>query len=140
MLSEKQLIEGCLKHDRKIQKILYERFASAFLGVCSRYTRDRSEAEDVLQEAFLKIFTNIKQYCGSGSFEGWMRRIVINTAISHYRQNVKHYYKQEITDVKETKIDDFDMFEADFTHDELLQVIRKLPRGYQMVFNLYSIE
>ncbi|MCX6257519.1 MAG: RNA polymerase sigma factor [Bacteroidia bacterium] len=140
MVNEKQLIEGCLKQDRKAQKILYEKYSSVFLGVCSRYTRDRSEAEDVLQEAFLKIFTNIKQYAGIGSFEGWMRRIVVNTAISQFRQNVKHYYQQDITDVKESKIDENVVIDADFTQEELLQVIRDLPRGYQMVFNLYAVE
>jgi len=140
MLNEKQLIQGCLKQDQKIQKILYEKYSSGFLGVCARYTQDRTEAEDVLQEAFLKIFVNIKQYSGSGSFEGWMRRIVVNTAISHYRQNLKHYYNQEISEVKESKIDDTVIYEADFTHEELLGVIRTLPRGYQVVFNLYAIE
>ncbi len=139
MLSEQQIIEGCLKNNRKAQKQLYDVYASRFLGMCVRYAKDKQEAEDVLQDGFLKIFGRISQYSGIGSFEGWMKRIIINTAITNYRQNLKHYYKQSIDDVNETDIE-LNFADEEYSLDELLKVIQELPPGYKMVFNMYAIE
>jgi len=139
MLTELQIIEGCKKNSRKTQKLLYDMYASKFLGMCVRYAKDRQEAEDILQDGFVKIFSRISQFSGSGSFEGWMKRIIINTAITNYRQNLKHYYKQDIDDVNENEIGK-DISEIEFSIDELLKVIQDLPTGYRMVFNLYAIE
>ncbi len=139
MLSEQQIIEGCLKNNRKTQKLLYEMYASKFLGMCMRYAKDKQEAEDILQDGFLKIFGRISQFSGIGSFEGWMKRIIINTAITNYRQNLKHYYKQSIDDVNET---DFEItsVEQEYSLEELLKVVQDLPPGYRMVFNMFAIE
>ena len=115
-------------------------YAPVLLGLCCRYTRDRSEAEDVLQEAFIKIFNNLGQFAGKGSFEGWLKRIVVNTAITHYRQNLKHAYQEDISEIKESRISGENFKEAEFTKEELMNVIKSLPQGYRMVFNLYAIE
>jgi DNA-directed RNA polymerase specialized sigma24 family protein len=114
MMSDQQIIEGCAKHDRKAQQVLYDKYSRFLLGVCMRYATDKSEAEDILQDSFLKIFFNIKDFSGTGSFIGWLRKIAVNTAIS---------------------------FEEDFfTSDELYKVLNELPAGYRMVFNLYAVE
>jgi RNA polymerase sigma-70 factor (ECF subfamily) len=139
MQSEQQIIEGCLKNSRKAQKLLYDKYASKFLGMCMRYAKDRLEAEDILQEGFLKIFGRIAQFSGLGSFEGWMKRIVVNTAITNYRQNLKHYYKQHIDEVNETDID-APFSDSEYSLEELLKVIQALPPGYRMVFNMFAIE
>ncbi len=137
--NEKEIIEGCKKHNLKAQKMLYERYASRFLGICMRYAKDKQEAEDILQEGFLKIFERIHQYNFSGVFEGWMHRIIVNTAISNYRKNLKHYFHENIDEINEY---DYDVIENDleFSMEEILKVIQSLSPGYRMVFNLYAIE
>ena len=87
-MSDQQIIKLCAKHDRKAQQILYDRYSRLLLGVCLRYATDKAEAEDILQDSFLKIFFNIKEYSGTGSFIGWLRKIIVNTAITHYNKNL----------------------------------------------------
>jgi RNA polymerase sigma factor (sigma-70 family) len=140
MKNDQQLIDGCRRNDRKAQKALYELFSPVLLGICCRYTRDRAEAEDVMQEGFIKIFNHISQYTGTGSFEGWMKRIMINTAITHYRANLKHFNQLDIGEIRESRIEEKAAFDAEFSQEDLLGVIQQLPRGYQMVFNLFAIE
>jgi RNA polymerase sigma factor (sigma-70 family) len=140
MKSEQHLIEGCSRNDRKAQKILFERYSSVLLGICCRYTRDRAEAEDVLQEGFMKIFNHISQFNGTGSFEGWMKRIMVNTAITNFRSNQKHFNQMDISEVKESRFEDHAPIETEFSQEDLLGIIHKLPCGYQMVFNLFAIE
>jgi RNA polymerase sigma-70 factor (ECF subfamily) len=139
MYNEKEIIEGCKKQNRKAQKMLYDRFSSKFLGVCMRYAKDKPEAEDILQEGFLKIFERIDQYNFSGAFEGWMRRIIVNTAISNYRKNLKHYNYTNIDDVYEFE-QEINTSEVEFSMEEMLHVIQSLSPGYRMVFNLFAIE
>lgn len=105
-----------------------------------RYATDKSEAEDILQESFLKIFFNIKDFTGSGSFIGWLRKVAVNTAITHYHKNLKFRYHIEIEEYvsAETGVTSFE--EDFFTSDELYKVLNELPAGYRMVFNLYAIE
>lgn len=140
MMDLDYIIDGCLKRDRKTQKELYNRYAPLFYSICLRYAKDRAEADDMLQEGFLKIFTKIEQFSRENSFEGWMKRIIVNTSITHYKQNLKHYYQDDITEIKETESAHFDNYDADFTKEELLGVIQSLSEGYKMVFNLYVIE
>ena len=94
-ISESDLIEGCIRGERKMQHELYQRFASKMYGVCLRYAGSAEEAEDVLQEGFIKVFNKIGSFRGDGSFEGWIRRIFVNTAIEHYRKKI---YLQPITE------------------------------------------
>ncbi len=141
MMSEEELIEKCVANNRKAQKILYDTYAPIMLGICLRYVYERSEAEDILQEGFLKVFTKIKEFSHRGSFEGWMKRVFVNTAITHYHKNTKHnkhHYQIENLNVKDNNSVVYG--EAEFTKDELLKVIQSLPEGYKLVFNLYAID
>jgi len=140
MLDEKEIIEGCCHNNRKAQKDLYERYSSILLGVCIRYSGRRDEAEDILQDGLIKIYFNIKDFAGKGSFINWMKKIMVNTAITHYHRNLKHQYHQDIEDIREMDIEGASLSGAEFTRDELFNVIKELPHGYRMVFNLYAVE
>lgn len=139
MMSDQQILEGCLKHDRWAQKSLFERYSGLLMGICVRYATDIPEAEDILQESLLKIYLNIGDYSGEGSFKGWMRRIVINTAITYYHKNLKHKHYVEIEEVFTSEIGK-DVPDNEFTSEELKMVLDELPPGYKAVFNLYAIE
>ena len=113
------------------------------LSVCMRYAQNRDEAEDILQEAFIKIFQNIATFRGEGSFEGWMKRIMINHALNHYRKNKKMPFHQDIDEINEQEIlnkEDFSRHHELVSADILLSLIQMLPHGYRMVFNLYVFE
>jgi RNA polymerase sigma-70 factor (ECF subfamily) len=140
MMSDQQIIEGCAKHNRKAQQVLYDKYSRLLLGVCLRYASDKAEAEDILQDSFLKIFFNIEDYSGTGSFIGWLRKVTVNTAITHYHKNLKYRYHVDIDEFvsDETGVSSFE--EDFFTSDELFKVLNELPTGYRMVFNLYAVE
>jgi len=140
MFTENEILDGCIKNNRAMQKILYDKYASKFYALCLRYVHDKAEADDILQEGFLKIFTNIHQFSREHSIEAWMRRIIVNTALTHYKKNVKHYYQKEIDEVKEIDIESYNIEEAEFTQEELLKIIQNIAEGYRVVFNLYAIE
>ncbi len=142
MMSEKELIRECANNNRKAQQILYDMYAPIMMGICMRYVYERSEASDILQEGFLKVFTKIGEFANKGSFEGWMRRIFVNTAITHYHKNSKHHkYHYEVEDMSLHNTDNgVNYGDSEFTQDELINVIQSLPQGYKLVFNLYAIE
>jgi RNA polymerase sigma factor (sigma-70 family) len=139
-MSDQKIIELCARHDRKAQQLLYDKYSRLLLGVCLRYASDKAEAEDILQDSFLKIFFSIGDYSGSGSFIGWLRKIAVNTAITHYHKNLKFRYHVEIEEYVsvETGVTSFE--EDYYTSDELFRVLNELPTGYRMVFNLYAVE
>jgi len=138
-MTEEDFIKRCLENDPRAQKELYRRFAPRMFGICLRFTKNKMEAEDVLQEGFIKIFTRLKDYRNDGSLEGWIRRTMINTAINYYKKRAKQFSdvqieSMEITDnMVESAIDKL-------SANELLSVIQELPDGYRMVFNLSVIE
>jgi len=140
MKNEQEIIEGCKNCNRKSQRILYNFYSSKFLGICMRYAKDKQEAEDVLQDGFIKIFKRINQYSGLGSFEGWMKRIIVNTAITNYRQNLKRYNQLQVEQIASDEEPEVYSTDVEYTHEELLKVIQSLPPGYRMVFNLFAIE
>jgi len=140
MMSDPQIIELCVRHDRKAQQELYDRYSRLLLGVCLRYATDKAEAEDILQDSFLKIFLNIKEYTGSGSFIGWLRKVAVNTAITHYHKNLKYKYHLEIEEYESIETGVLSFEEDFYTSDELYRVLNELPSGYRMVFNLYAVE
>lgn len=105
-----------------------------------RYATDKAEAEDILQESFLKIFFNIKEYSGTGSFIGWLRKVAVNTSITHYHKNLKYRYHLEIEEYVSVETGTVSFEEDFFSSDELYIVLNELPPGYRMVFNLYAIE
>lgn len=140
MLSDRQILQGCLKKDRHCQKLLFEKYSGMLMGICIRYATDVPEAEDILQESLLKVYLNIGNYSGEGSFAGWMRRIVINTAITHYHKNLKHKHYVEIEELFTSEGGTSNIPDSRFTADELQVVLDQLPAGYKMIFNLYAIE
>lgn len=136
----KKIIKGCLAGNIRDQEILYRRYSAKLYAVCLQYTSSREEGRDVLQESFIKIFTNLHTYSGEGSFEGWIRRIVVNTALEKHRNR---YYLNKVEDIDNVpeQVDntgsvDFSGMEA----DDLLEFIIELPPKYRMVFNLYALE
>jgi RNA polymerase sigma-70 factor (ECF subfamily) len=140
MMSDHQIIKGCARHDRKAQKLLYDKYSGFLLGICLRYASDRAEAEDILQDSFLKIYFNIDDFSGTGSFTGWLRKVAVNTAITQYHKNQRFRYNVDIEEFtsSETGVSSFE--EDYFTSDELYNVLNELSAGYRMVFNLYAIE
>ncbi len=139
-MSDNQIIEGCVRHERKAQQVLYDKYSRFLLGVCLRYATDKAEAEDILQDSFLKIFFNIKDFSGTGSFIGWLRKVTVNTAITHYHKNLKHRYYVDIEEYVTTETGVASFEEDFFNSEELYKVLNELPAGYRMVFNLYAVE
>ncbi|WP_256011322.1 RNA polymerase sigma factor [Desertivirga xinjiangensis] len=137
-LTVDDLLEGCQRNDRKAQEQLYKTLAPRMLGVCMRYAKNIFEAEDMLQNGFTKVFQKISEYRSDGSFEGWIRRIMVNTAIEVYRKNQRMLEIVNIDEVNDTAQATFDIngLEA----KDLLKIIQELSTGYRMVFNLYAIE
>lgn len=145
MLSDEQIIHGCKKGKRKAFNMLYQKYSATMLGVCWRYSHTKAEAEDVLQEAFLKVFQKIDTFEGRGSFEGWIKRIMVNTAINYYKSNKKYHFQNDFDpDNKMTQIvaDEAEEFEIDdsYNTNQLMSMINSLPSGYRMVFNMYVFE
>jgi RNA polymerase sigma-70 factor (ECF subfamily) len=136
----KSIIEGCVRGDKRAQDTLYKKYASLLYGICLRYAKNRMEAEDVLQEVFVKIYNNIHSYHHDGRFEGWLRRIAVNTSITQYRKNLKHAYQEDVDDLVRSKNDPMEVENLEFTAEEMMLCINKLPAGYKTVFNLYVIE
>lgn len=131
----KKLIKG----DRNVQFEFYNMYSPKMYGVCLRYTSNTDEANDLLQEAFIKIFNNINKFNNKGSLEGWIRRIVVNTCIDDFRKKSKFLDDKDIDDVSYTLESDTDIL-GDLNFKEILYVINKLPDGYKTIFNLYAIE
>ncbi|RZK49178.1 MAG: sigma-70 family RNA polymerase sigma factor [Pedobacter sp.] len=132
------LLPGCKAGKREAQEMLYRATASKMMAVCMRYAKDQMEAEDVLQVAYIKIFQKVSEYRGEGSFEGWIRRIVVNTAIESYRKNLRMLNVVNIEDAPEVAATSADY--SSLGMKDLLRIIQKLADGYRMVFNMYVIE
>jgi len=138
MRNEADLIEGCIRGDRKMQYELYERFAPKMFGVCLRYASNNEEAEDILQEGFIKVFKKIGSYRNEGSFEGWIRRIFVNTAIEHFRRKI---HLQPITEKEESTVEGKYLSILDtLAEKDIVQLVQQLSPGYRTVFNMYVIE
>lgn len=145
-MTENELIAGCIKQDRTCQEALYKRFYGKMMGVCLRYAKNRDEASDMLQEGFIKVFTSIRNFASKGSFEGWVRRIIVNTAVDHLRRN-KHEYmivstvyarEGDVPDPAE-EVEDENLMN-NLSEEEILNAISQLSPAYRAVFNLYVME
>ena len=137
-MTEEQLIQGCVQGNRAAQKQLYDTCSARMYGLCCRYIKIQADAEDVLVTAFATIFKRIDQYRGEGSFEGWMKRIVINEALTFLRKNKK---LSMTTSMEEIPVDVTGMTPPDsLEQEDLMQMIESLPDGYRSVFNLYAID
>ncbi|MCD7938296.1 MAG: sigma-70 family RNA polymerase sigma factor [Tannerellaceae bacterium] len=138
-MSETQLIERCKKGERLAQKALYETYSRRMMAVCLRYINDRETARDILQEGFVKIFTSMDSYSGSGSFEGWMRKIFVNCALEHLRKNDVLREAAGLENTAEL-VHTGSSAISDISAAELMQLVQELPHGFRTVFNLYAIE
>jgi RNA polymerase sigma factor (sigma-70 family) len=138
MISEKELLQGCRQGNRESQRHLYDLYAKKMMAVAMRYSKFDQEAEDIIQEAFIKIFDKISTFRGESRLDFWIKRIVVNTALNHQRSKLYLFPMTDINDVNFTEDSDFSL--ADFNYKELLKMIQKLPSGCQTVFNLYAIE
>src|ERR1700753_1531021 len=129
--------EGCLQNDRKQQELLYKTLAPKMMAVCMRYANDRDEAQDILQEGFIKMFNNVHKYRGDGNLEGWIRRIMVHAAISRYRKLKPMVLVEDMAEDHNTQSSqNLNNLEA----NDLVKLIRQLPETYRSVFNLYAIE
>jgi len=120
-----------------MQRALYDRYHRLMFGVCLRYTDNRDDAQDILQEGFIRVFKNIQKFRSEGSFEGWIRRIMVHTSIEHYRRNSR-YFMVDVKEAGDMRIDEEAL--SSMSRDEILALIQELPSGYRTVFNLYAIE
>ncbi|HEV7378511.1 MAG TPA: RNA polymerase sigma factor [Dyadobacter sp.] len=135
---EAQLVKALRKQDPKAQRQLYEKYSSRMLGLCFRYACDEMIAEDIMIEGFMRVFSKIDQFSEEGSFEGWIRRIMVNEALGYIRKQ-KRMMEDSLSDEADN-IPDYTLADENLNAEELLSLISGLPVGYRTVFNLYAIE
>jgi RNA polymerase sigma-70 factor (ECF subfamily) len=138
-----EIIEGCVKGDSKCQEIIYQKFYGKMLGVCMRYSKDREEARDILQDGFVKVFINIKKYGGRGSFEGWIRKVIVNTALDFLRKSKQliqyadsDYVEKNAEEIKEEENNDY----INISTEEIMKAVQQLPTSYRTVFNMFVVD
>jgi len=142
---EMQLVEGCKRESRIAQKELFSKLYGRLLSICMRYSDDRDEAEDILQNGFIKVFKSIDNYKGDGSFEGWVKRIVVNTAIDNYRRKkvrpvvTDSELTDRMSDQLEDELEDESVYEK-IPISVVMEAVQKLSPAYKTVFNLYVLE
>ena len=139
------MVSGCVKGDRKSQESLYKMYYGKMMGICMRYADNSDEAKDILQEGFIKVFNSLSKFDFEGSFEGWIKKIMVNTAIDSFRKNkknIKIFDKNvELENLDQTQEDDYDNPNSNnIKTAELLEAIQKLTPAYKTVFNLYVID
>jgi RNA polymerase sigma-70 factor (ECF subfamily) len=137
-VTEENIIRGCMQNNAACQRMLFDTYAGKMLSVCYRYTGNQHDAEDILQEAFIKIFAHIHQFKWEGSFEGWLRRIVVNTALKALQKKKIHFAEVNETTSGSIQVEP-DTFSS-LQIEQLMGMLKKLPDGYRVVFNLYVIE
>ena len=140
MTEIKNIINGCLKGNRRDQELLYRRYAARLYAVCLQYSGNDEEARDILQEGFIKIYENLVHYKYEGSFDGWVRRIVVNTALEKYRSKHNLYRVDDIDQIPEQNAEPDNEDYAGLGASDLMEIIRELPPRYRIVFNLFAIE
>ncbi len=138
-ISEKNLLDGCLQGDNSCQKALYDQYKVSLFRVCLRYAKDRMEAEDMLQDGFIKIFTDLYQFKSQGPLGGWMRRVMVNAALQFIRKNKKFQHETDLDHIANIHHTE-EVATSNLNAQELTKLIQKLPVGYRTVFNLYVID
>ena len=136
-MSLDRLIKNCIKQDAEAQSQLYKQYASKLFSLCLKYSKNYVEAEDNLHDAFITVFSKIGQYNNKGSFEGWLKRIAINTSLQRYREDVGVYDIINEGNIKDVSVDYND---DEVSIDFLLKIIQELPDRYRLVFNLYVLD
>lgn len=139
MHSDEDIIKGCLADNAEAQKELYEHYAPKLWPVCLRYAKNQMSAEDIMQEGFIRIYRYLVNFKGEGSFEGWLRRTMVNTAINYYKKNLKQSEERDIETVFNISASNVDAV-SKMTADEILSIVQKLPDGYRTIFNLFVVE
>jgi RNA polymerase sigma-70 factor (ECF subfamily) len=138
-MSEAELIKECIAGNPLAQKQLYQTYSRKMMGVCMRYAGNYDEAKDVLQDGFIKLFEKLKTFSGTGSFEGWMRRIFVNTALDAYRKNKQERQLLDIDDVSYF-LSVKELVTDEMAAEDLMKILQKIPAGYRTVFNMFAIE
>jgi RNA polymerase sigma-70 factor (ECF subfamily) len=138
-MDDETLVNECISGNEKAQRLLFDRFSGKMLGVSMRYINDKERANDVIQDAFIKVFKNLKKFNNDGSFEGWIRRIVVNTALDELRKLKKRQNDVELDD-SFVQISVSNFTEERLQAESLLKLVQNLPDGYRTVFNLFAIE
>jgi RNA polymerase sigma factor (sigma-70 family) len=137
-ITESDLINGCMEGNRRMQEELYRRFSPRMYAVCLRYATNSEEAQDILQEGFIKVFKKLDSFRGDGSFEGWIRRIFVNTAIEHFR---RRKYLMPVTEKEENTIEGkYTSALDDLGVKDIMALVQELSPGYRTVFNMYVVE
>jgi RNA polymerase sigma factor (sigma-70 family) len=138
-ISDEEIVEGCLKGNRLFQKALFDRYSPRILAICMRYTNNTDEAYDILQDTFIKVFEKIISYKNEGSFEGWLKRICVNTALDHIRRNKMDKFTDDVDSVQ-FKLSSSQGTLDDLLAEDLMEILKSLPAGYRTVFNMYVID
>ena len=136
---DKSFIKKLRKGDGKTQKVFYQQLAPKMYGICLRFAANQAEADDILQEGFIRVFNHIKDFRSEGSLEGWVRRTIVNTAINFYKKRIKRGPTTDLEYIKESVDDKYYIIEK-MAADELMEMISELPDGYRTVFNLNVVE
>lgn len=134
------LINKCLENDRLAQQELYVQFKDKMFVLCLRYANSREDAEDILQDGFIKVFRDLKQYNGSGCFEGWVRKVMVNVALEHIRKEKKKPFQTVLEQIEFKASEETSFFEKENQAKALIQLMRKMPIGFRTVLNLYILE
>lgn len=138
-MDDTTLINECVKGNAKAQRMLFDKFASKMMAVCMRYCMDTMEAEDVLQDGFVKVFNKLPDFKNDGSLEGWIRRIMVNTSLDSIRKNKRYANDANLDDVA-FKVTNFEMASDQIMAEDLLKLVQAMPEGYKVIFNLFAIE
>jgi RNA polymerase sigma-70 factor (ECF subfamily) len=139
IMTEEAILQGCLKNNAAAQKSLYQKYSAKMLVVCYRYGHNREDAEDMLQEGFIKVFSQIHTFENRGALEGWIRRIVVHTCINHLKKNKRFNESVDIIHANSIQVRE-DAIPSIIQAKEVVECIRMLPIGYRTVLNLYAIE
>lgn len=137
--STESLIAQCLTNNSFAQQRLYHKYAPKMFGICMRFAKNEVEAEDILQEGFIKVFNNLKSFRNEGKLEAWIRRIMVNTAINFYKRKTPSFPEVDFDRLEPIHTSQESILDQ-LSHEELLSLVQKLPKGYRLVFNLYVIE
>ena len=138
-MTEELMLAGCLRNNAASQEALYHRFSPRMLGVCYRFAKNREDAEDMLQEGFIKVFTQMHQYRNEGALEGWIRRIIVHTCINNLKKNKKFSDSLDIIHANSVHVNE-EMIPSIMQAKQVVECIRMLPLGYRTVLNLYAVE